>query len=81
MKIAYKYRGDGTMFMKFIPLADIAAADTASSYGWESVALAVLMALGLVGGLILTQVLNRWLVRYMTRSGAEADETNGPQEC
>jgi hypothetical protein len=69
------------MFMKFLPLADITAADTATTYGWESVGLALLLALGLVGGLVLTQVLNRWLVRYMTRSGAEPDETNGPQEC
>ena len=70
------------MFMKFLPLADIAAADsTAANYGWESVGLALLLALGLVGGLILTQVLNRWLIRHMTRSGVEADETNGSQEC
>jgi len=69
------------MFMKFLPLADIAAGSATTGYGWESVGLALLLALGLVGGLILTQVLNRWLVRYMTRSGAETDETNGPQEC
>lgn len=69
------------MFVKFLPLADITAADSVTSYGWESVGLALLLALGLVGGLILTQILNRWLVRHMTRSGAEPDETNGPQEC
>jgi hypothetical protein len=81
MKIAYKNRGDGVMLMKFLPLAEITAADSGSTYGWESVGLALLLALGLVGGLILTQVLNRWLVRHMTRSGAEPEETNGPQEC
>jgi hypothetical protein len=80
-KIAYKNHGDGTMFMKFIPLADIAAPDSAATYGWESVALALLLALGLVGGLILTQVLYRWLIRHMTRSGSDADRSNGPQEC
>ena len=70
------------MFMKLIPLADIAAADTsAATYGWESVGLALLLALALVGGLILTQVLYRWLIRHMTRSGSEADQSNGPQEC
>jgi NhaP-type Na+/H+ or K+/H+ antiporter len=73
------------MFMKFIPLADIAAHDTATTYGWESVGLALLLALGLVGGLALTQVLYRWLIRHMTRSGSEpeseVDRSNGPQEC
>jgi hypothetical protein len=72
------------MFMKFIPLADIAAADSGNTYGWESVGLALLLALGLVGGLVLTQVLNRWLIRHMTRSspGAKPEENpNGPQEC
>lgn len=70
------------MFVKFVPLAEIAAADSVTAtYGWESVGLALLLALGLVGGLVLTQVLHRWLVRQITRSGSEPDETNGPQEC
>lgn len=72
------------MFLKFLPLAEIAAADSVTvktQYGWESVGLAVLLALGLVGGLVLTQALNRWLIRQMTCSGSEPDETNGPQEC
>jgi hypothetical protein len=82
MKIAYKNRGDGIMFMKFIPLADIAVADSSTAtYGWESVVLALLLALGLVGGLVLTQVLYRWFIRHMTGSGSEADQSNGPQEC
>jgi len=70
------------MFMKLIPLADVAAAESsAATYGWESVGLALLLALGLVGGLILTQVLYRWLTRHMTRSGSEAERSNGPLEC
>ena len=69
------------MFMKFLPLAEITAADSGNTYGWESVGLALLLALALVGGLVLTQVLNRWLIRHMTRSGSEADQSNGPQEC
>ena len=70
------------MFMKFIPLADLTTTDTsAATYGWDSVGLALLLALGLVGGLVLTQVLYRWLIRLMTRSGSEADQSNGPQEC
>ena len=72
------------MFLKFLPLAEIAATDSATvkaQYGWESVGLALLLALGLVGGLVLTQALNRWLIRQMTSSGSEPDETNGPQEC
>ena len=52
-----------------------------AKYGWESVGVALLLALGLVGGLILVQVLNRWLIRQMTRSGSEPEESNGPQEC
>ena len=72
------------MFLKFLPLAEIAAADSVTvntQYGWESVGLALLLALGLVGGVVLTQALNRWLTRQITRSGSESEETNGPQEC
>lgn len=69
------------MLMKFLPLAEITAADSGSTYGWESVGLALLLALGLIGGLVLTQVLYRWLIRHMTRSSVEPEESNGPQEC
>ncbi len=70
------------MLFNFVPLAEVAAADSATpTYGWESVGLALLLALGLIGGLVLTQALHRWLVRQMTRSGSEPGESNGPQEC
>ena len=72
------------MFVKFLPLAEITAADSVTlkaQYGWESVGLALLLALGLVGGLVLTQALNRWLIRQMTSPSSEPEETNGPQEC
>ncbi len=64
------------MFLKFLPLAKITAADSVTAktqYGWESVGLALLLVLGLIGGLMLTQAINRWLIRQMTRSGTEPE--------
>jgi hypothetical protein len=94
MKLACQKVGVDTMSLKFLPLAEIAATDSVGAqpqYGWESVGLALLLALGLVGGLMLTQVLYRWLVRQITRSGSDPEhrklrgtsslETNGSQEC